>query len=140
MQNMSKIHKEHTRKITSTPCNQLTLCNCRVKGEFPIDGKCQTMDVIYDCRITSLEPPKVCLWLAEGKWKQSYYNYKNSFNHKRYSHETTISSYVWHLEENLDVTSNLKRSVVRCATPYSNISKRCLLCLNEKFVIINYVR
>ena len=33
MQNMSKIYKGHNSKITSTPCNQLTLCNCRVKGE-----------------------------------------------------------------------------------------------------------
>ena len=28
MQNMSKIYQGHKRKITSTPCNQLTLCNC----------------------------------------------------------------------------------------------------------------
>ena len=28
MQNMSKIHKGHNSKITSTLCNQLTLCNC----------------------------------------------------------------------------------------------------------------
>ena len=42
------------------------------------------------------------------------------------SHSITndISSYVWHLKETLDVTPNLKWSVVRCATPYSNISKK----------------
>ena len=28
MQNMSKIYKGHNSKITSTRCNQLTLCNC----------------------------------------------------------------------------------------------------------------
>ena len=35
---MSKIYKGHNSKITSTPCNQLTLCNCRVKEECPMDG------------------------------------------------------------------------------------------------------
>ena len=55
MNNMSKIYKGHNSKITSTPRNQLTLCNCRVKEEFPMDGKCQTMDTVYDCRLTSLE-------------------------------------------------------------------------------------
>ena len=74
--------------------------------------------------------------LAEGKWKQSYYNHTNSFNHKRYSHETTLSSYAWHLKEALDATPNLKCLVVRCATPYSNISKKRFLCLYEKLVII----
>ena len=42
---------------------------------------------------------------------------KSSFIHKRYSHETTLSSNVWHLQETSDVTPNLKWSVeiVRCA-------------------------
>ena len=44
-------------------------------------------------------------------------------------------------EGNFDVTPNLKWSVVRCATPYSNISKKkFLLCLSEKLVIITYPR
>ena len=110
---MSKIYKGHNSKNTSTPCNQLTLCNCRVKGECPMDGKCQTINTVYDCRVTSPEPRKIDLGLAEGKWKQRYCNHNKSFNHKRYSHETTLSSYVWHLKETLGVTPNLKWSVVR---------------------------
>ena len=82
MQNMSKIYKGHNSKITSAPCNQLTLCNCREKGEWPMDGKCQTMDAFYDCRVTSSELQKIYFGLAEGKWKQRYYNHKKSFNHK----------------------------------------------------------
>ena len=103
-------------------------------------GKCQTMDAVYDCPVIPSEPQKIYFGLAEGRWKQRYYNLKKSFNHKQYSHETTLSSYVWHLKETLDVTRNLKWSVVRCATPYSNISKKCLLCLYEKLVIITYPR
>ena len=49
-----------------------------------------------------------------------------------YKHETTLSSYVWHLKETFDVSPNLKCSVVRWATPNSNISKKCLLRLHEK--------
>ena len=103
-----------------------------------MDGECQTMDAVYNCCVTPPEPRQISL--AEGKWKKRYYNHKNSFNHKRYSHETTLSSYVWHLNETLDINPNLKWSVVRCATPYSNISKKCLLCLYEKLVVITYPR
>ena len=89
-----------------------------------MDGKCQTMDAAYDCRVTLPEPRKVYFGLAEGKWKKRYYTYKKLFDHKQYSHETTLSSYVRHLKGTLDVTSNLKWSVVKCATPCSHISKK----------------
>ena len=78
--------------------------------------------------------------LVEGKWKKRYYNHKSSLNHKRHSQEARLSSYVWHLKETLDVTPNLKRSLVRCATPDSNTLKKSLLCLYEKLVIISYSR
>ena len=68
-QNRSKIYKVHNSKITSTPCHQMTLCNCRVKGESSIDGKRQTMDAVYEFRITSPDPQKIYLELAERKWK-----------------------------------------------------------------------
>ena len=97
------------------------------------------MDTVYDCRVTSPEPRKISFRFAKGKWKKRYYNHKKSFNHKRYSLETTLSSYVWHLKETLNETPNLKWSAVRCVAPYSNISKKCLLCLYGKLVIITYL-
>ena len=117
---MSKIYKGHNSKITSTLCNQLTLCNCRVRRECTIDSECQTMDAVYDCRVTSLEPQKIYFELAGKKMEAKVSKAKNhekSFNHKRYSHEMTFSSNVWYLKETLEVNPNLKWSVVRCATP-----------------------
>ena len=45
---------------------------------------------------------------------------------------------MWYLKETLNVTPNMKWSVVRCAEPYSNISKRGRLGLYEQLVIITY--
>ena len=56
MQNMSKIYKRHNSNITSPLCNQLTSCNCRKKEERSMGGKCQTVDAVYDCRVTLSEP------------------------------------------------------------------------------------
>ena len=67
MQNISKIYKGHNSKITSAPCNQLAICNCRKKGECPLDGKYRTMDAVYDCRVTSSEPQKIYFELEERK-------------------------------------------------------------------------
>ena len=82
MENISKIYKGHKSKITSTPCNQLTLCYCRVKEECSMDNKCHIMGAFYDCRVTLSKPRKIYFRLAERKWKNRYYNYKNSFKHK----------------------------------------------------------
>ena len=38
----------------------------------------------------------------------------------------------------LDLTPNLKWSVLRCVPPHSNISKKCLLCLYEKLETFTY--
>ena len=67
IQNMSKICKGHNSKITFTRCNQLTLCNCLVKEECPMDGKCQTLDAVYDCSVNSPEPRKIYFEFAEAK-------------------------------------------------------------------------
>ena len=138
IQNMSKIYNDHNDKIASTSCNQITLCDCRVKKKRPTNGKCQTKDALCDCRVTLPEPRKIYFGLAEGIWKKRYYKHIKSLNHKWYSHETTFSSYLWYLKKTLDVTPKLEWSVRRCTTPYSNISKKCLLCLYGKLVITNF--
>ena len=126
------IYKGHNSKITSAPCNQLTLYNCRVKEECLMDSKYQTMEAVYHRRATWPEPRKVYFGLAEGKWKNRCYNHKKSFNHKRYSHETSLSSYVWHLKETLDVTLKLKWSVVRYTTLPQKFQKSALnVCMKN---------
>ena len=82
---------------------------------------------------------KSLLWVGRSKMEEEiYYNHKKSFNHKRYSRATTLSSCVWHLKENLDVTLNLKWSVMRCATHYSNMFKKMSFVFVWKLVIFVY--
>ena len=44
------------------------------------------------------------------------------------------------ITNDVQMRQHFQWSVVRCATPYSNISKKCILCLYENFVIITYPR
>ena len=68
MQNMSKIYKGHNNKITFTSSNQLTLCNRWVKEKYPVDGRCQTMDTVYDCHVT--RTTKNLLWIGRKKMEE----------------------------------------------------------------------
>ena len=41
-----------------------------------MNGKCQTMDAVYDCCATPPEPRKIYFRLAEGKWKKCFITIK----------------------------------------------------------------
>ena len=51
-----------------------------------------------------------------------------------------IPKYIWELKETSNSSSALLWSIAKEVPPYSNIFKRCLLCLHEKLEIINYPR
>ena len=133
---MPKIIKWHNKKVTSKPRDQRPNCNCRKKSECPMKGNCLVNNIVYKGDVTRPFPKKVHLGLAEGEWKSRFYNHKLSFEHKRYSNKTTLSSCMWHLQSVSSETPNLKWSVLRCVSPYSNISKKYLLCWYEKLEIV----
>ena len=49
-----------------------------------------------------------------------------------------LSSYMWHWKSLSSETPNLKWSVLRCISSYSNISKKRRLCLYKKLKIVTY--
>ena len=53
----------------------------------------------------------------------------------KYRNSTTLSKYVWSLKDS-KVGYTMKLSIHRRAAAYSNTSKKCNLCLAEKFAII----
>ena len=68
-------------------------------------------------------------------FKERYRNHKTSFRHSKRSNETQLSKYVWNLQ-NEKKTFQIKWKILKKCKPYSNVSKKCSLCLNEKFIII----
>ena len=80
----------------------------------------------------------VYLEIVEENWKQRLYNHSQSLKEKNHKNYTVLSSYLWDLKENHNQISKLTWSIVRFAPGYSNISKRCLLCLQKKLLILNY--
>ena len=39
-----------------------------------MEGNCQVNDVVYECEVRPPLPKKVYLGLAEGEWKNCFYN------------------------------------------------------------------
>ena len=66
-----------------------------------MNGKCQVQNVVYKCTVSATPnfPKRVYLGVAEGDWKQRFYNHKKSIKNKSYRNDTTLSSYLWDLRE-----------------------------------------
>ena len=138
-QNMSQIIKGHNKKIIQNEKQGTLDCNCRVKTDCPLNGGCRKESVIYKCTATTCDSKKVYLGLTEGEFKkQRYYDHVKSFKNEFYANSTTLSSCVWELKKRKNVTPALTWEVLRTAKAYSNITKRCSLCLHEKLAIITY--
>ena len=139
MNNVSQIIKQHNRNVYNKKEKQINPYNCRNIRECHIHGNGKVQNVIYKCTVSATQTDKrVYLGRAEGSWKQRLYNHRQSFKDKKHKNDTALSSYLWDLKENHNQIPKLTWSIVRFAPSYSNISKRCLLCLHEKLLTLNY--
>ena len=151
--NMKQIISSHNAKIirkSEAPLVKRT-CNCRNKVNCPLEGKCLVDNLIYQATLTpipSLSPntPPVNLTptqpqtlnyigLASTTFKVRLGNHKKSFNHKKYSKETTLSQKIWELREE-GIECDIKWKLIERAQPYSPITGLCALCTLEKYYII----
>ena len=137
MPNMKSIISSHNKHILSsanTPTQQLDTCNCRKKPDCPLEGKCLQSIVIYQATVTTETSTETYVGLATN-FKECFRNHKTSFRHSKRRNEMELSKHVWSLQD-AKRPFQIKWKVLKKCTPYSNISKKCNLCLNEKFIII----
>ena len=137
-ENVSSIISSHNKKMSTKKEDDVLTCNCRDKTNCPLDGQCRTQSVIYKCEVTAENlPKKVYIGLTEKEFKLRFNGHKQSFNNEKYKNSTTLSTYVWSLKAN-NILPSFKWSVVKKAKSYSNTTKSCPLCLQEKLEILCY--
>ena len=141
MENVRQIIKKHSnyvmrKKPKSTPSH-----NCRKKDDCSMNGNCLINNVIYKSTVspTTTTKQRAYLGLAEGEWKQRYYNHTQSFRNAKQRNDTAHSSYLWELKKKISEIPKLTWSIVKIVPKYSNISKRCLLCLHEKLYALFFI-
>lgn len=113
-------------------------CNCRAgTQECPVDGKCLTEAVIYQATVvrTDTNAKETYIGLTANTFKTRYNAHTNTFRNPTKRNATTLSCYVWSLKDD-GIPYNISWRIVKQAGAYSTSSKRCLLCLTEKWLII----
>jgi hypothetical protein len=110
-------------------------CNCRQKDNCPLNGHCLEKGVVYLATVKTDHSTETYVGLTETDFKSRFNNHKSSFNHASRSNSTELSKYTRTLK-NTGTQHSIEWSIPQRARPYSNSTKRCNLCISEKYYIM----
>ena len=84
MKNMKNLIKQHNTKVLKNQeHSEKRSCNCRVKGNCPLDGKCLHKCTVYQANVITNNECKEYFGTAEGEFKLRYNNHTMSFRHNK---------------------------------------------------------
>ena len=140
--NMSNIIASHNKKLliekpkdpTMEPLQKL--CNCRVKNDCPMEGKCLASEIVYQADVKASDLSiKRYIGLTEPTFKIRFGNHLKSFNNREYRTETKLSVYIWELKEK-GLTYDIKWKILKHSQAYNPATQTCRLCFDEKLLIL----
>ena len=100
-----------------------------------MDGNCNVESIIYQSEVTSQTTRETYIGLCDTPFKLRYRNHTSSFRNERYRNATELSKHVWNLKDQ-NIQYNIKWRKIKQARSYSNVTKKCNLCLREKYFIL----
>ena len=97
----------------------------------------KTKSVIYQAIVTrqDSQTQETYVGLTENSFKKRFANHASSFRNSKQQNSTELSKYVWSLKHS-DISYSIKWKILKRCKSYSSVTKRCNLCLYEKFIII----
>jgi hypothetical protein len=141
MPNMKSVLNAHNRHVINNKKESAeNNCNCIDKNTCPLSNQCLTKNIVYQanvCSNESAQPPinKFYIGISETSFKIRYANHIKSFKIPKYKNDTELSKEVWRLkDENLNPVVSWK--IIKQCDAYNPVTKRCNLCINEKYEIL----
>jgi len=139
MSNVKTIISSDDEAQINKPSNQSeeidNNCNCRNKNTCPLEGNCNIRNIIYQAEVATPQTKETYIGLCDTTFKERYRNHTCSFRNERYKNVTELSKYIWGLKER-KINYQIKWRKVKQARSYSNVNKKCNLCLWKKYFII----
>ena len=135
--NIKSIITSHNKRVTNGQDTATTRpCNCK-KYICPLNGECRNSAVIYKATIETqnAEKQKEYIGMSETEFKLRFYNHESSFKNFHHRSKTTLSQYVWRMKEEGE-PYQIKWNLLSKARPYICGTRKCDLCISEKFEII----
>ena len=134
--NISRHNQKISKKQTQEPEPEPG-CNCTgVCGPCPLDGGCLVNKVVYRATVEETNgKTSTYTGLTANRFKTRWYSHRSSFTNEDHQNHTTLSTHVWDLKQR-DQNYEIKWSIVDRASDFNPTTRKCRLCLKEKFYII----
>ena len=114
-------------------------CNCtdtEAIGPCPLGGNCLVNLLVYGAEVVSNNINKqTYTGLTRNTFKKRYYGHRHSFTNREQEYSTTLSTFVWQLQDN-NKNFKINWKLLWRAKPFSLVTRKCNLCIKEKFHII----
>ena len=140
MPNVASYIKAHNAKVIRKSEKEPSKkgCNCPPNKECPLQGNCLVKSVIYRANVTTDNPSheNSYIGLTEQEFKGRERFHEHTFRKEEKQTSTKLSSYIWKLKREYQKSPKVTYSILEKSQPYNNGSKRCVLCLSEKYHII----
>ena len=139
--NISHTISSHNKRIlssskpTAKPVSASN-CNCRNTNECPLEKNCLEECLIYKATVSSDEGMKQYIGSTEASFKARFTQHKASLLNAGKSSATALSKHVWDLKTR-SVPYEIKWKIVAKCQPYRCGTRRCGLCIEEKYHILN---
>ena len=146
MNNTRQIIDNHNKRILNSPAHtdktadntiDPKSCNCRQKNSCPLNGNCLQSSVIYQATVKRNDnnSTETYIGLTENDFKTRYRNHTTSFRIAKHRNSTELSKHIWTLKDS-NIDYSISWRIISSCSSYNASSKRCNLCLKEKFLII----
>ena len=136
MPNMKQAISRHNHQVQrENETNPVGGCNCRNAANCPMDGHCQTKEVIYQATVVEQNGnTNTYTGLTGNTFKKRYDGHTNSFRNRADSN-TTLSTYIWKLKDE-NTNFNISWKIIDRGKKFNPSTRKCNLCLKEKYNII----
>ena len=105
------------------------------RNTLKLSYSCNAQNIVYQAEVTTPATRETYIGLCDTTFKLRYRNHICSFRNERYRNATELSKHVWNLKDQ-NIKFHIKWRKVKQARSYSNVTKKCNLCLWEKYFII----
>ena len=100
-----------------------------------LKGECLRNNVIYQATVRTNDTKETYIGLTGNRFKTRFNNHTCPLRDNNKRIFTELSKYVWSLRDN-NMKYFIDLKIMARANSYSNIGKKCNLCIMEKYFII----
>ena len=130
-------HNKTVLKDTSVNTQQAG-CNCvDGPGKCPVQGNCKAKAVVYSACIKETQSGKVETYagLTSRAFKTRFNEHNRNMNNPADRTKSKLSAHTWDLKDK-GIDYDIKWKLLDRAPTYNPTTKKCRLCLKEKFYIM----